>query len=673
MFVEIKLSVGSFSISSSSRAQWAMSALGFSVSAAAIRRLGGGATRAFGGTATPRRCVSRAHAVWCAAGETTTAGSSDLEFLDKAKHGVADTDDDRFVYVGNFDFFTPRAVIESAVHDLLGVVLSARVNTVAVPGWRDKRLEDGRLIPRKKRDEGKQTRGFAVVEFDTERAGREAAEKLHGTCFEQRELRASPGVRADVRGVPETRKKNSETEEEEERMDLDAEAAEVLRRERRAHGFRQKKRKKAVEMGAIEGALGEVLCSHPWWDGKGNINTVAANKHCVTANTRNSETNEPSTKRSDGFVNPTREWWDDHEWRSGWGVLYSRWVDVEFAKRLGFMDWPSCPPGIDPKGSNKKGGEQRGARKRLQVESFLAILNAAKESRVDVGFCVDRDETRGHTSDETRSNNINEATQNQKNKLVVVDFGCGTGNLLLPLAYAEPNARFIGIDLNETSVELLLARAERAGLKNVQGVVGLAETYDGPCDVALALHVCGGGTDAVLLQAQARNAVFIVAPCCVGKLKDGGLSSISAMKKDVSGDDARAGDDAAGVVVRPGGVLPPMRVIHPRSEWMRGSVQRPAYLTIAACADWSGHQGVDPTKQSSESEELGRLPRIAKAAVECDRAAAAAEAGYGVRVMKMTHIGAGLKNDLIIGFPEKKDPLGEFVEGPDALFSERKM
>jgi hypothetical protein len=116
-----------------------------------------------------------------------------------------------------------------------------------------------------------------------------------------------------------------------------------------------------------------------------------------------------------------------------------------------------------------------------------------------------------------------------------------------------------------------------------------------------------------------------------------------------------------------------MRVIHPRSEWMRGSVQRPAYLTIAACADWSGHQGVDPTKQSSESEELGRLPRIAKAAVECDRATAAAEAGYGVRVMKMTHIGAGLKNDLIIGFPEKKDPLGEFVEGPDALFSERKM
>jgi SAM-dependent methyltransferase len=253
---------------------------------------------------------------------------------------------------------------------------------------------------------------------------------------------------------------------------------------------------------------------------------------------------------------------------------------------------------------------------------------------------------------------------------VVVDFGCGTGNLLLPLAAAEPSMRFVGVDVNRRSVELLAERAARAGLTNVDAVCGLAETYDGTCDVALALHVCGAGTDAVLLQAQARGAAFVVAPCCVGKLKDGGLKSISAMKKDVLDQTGKTSASGGGedVLVRPGKSHAPITVIHPRSSWMRGRIQRPAYLGLAAAADWSGHQGVDPLSNSEQSKALGRFPRDAKAAVELDRGAAAAEAGYGVRVMKMAHEGAGLKNDLIVGFPKGADPLFEFVEGPEACF-----
>jgi SAM-dependent methyltransferase len=244
---------------------------------------------------------------------------------------------------------------------------------------------------------------------------------------------------------------------------------------------------------------------------------------------------------------------------------------------------------------------------------------------------------------------------------VVVDFGCGTGNLLLPLAAAEPSMRFVGVDVNRRSVELLAERAARAGLTNVDAVCGLAETYGGACDVALALHVCGAGTDAVLLQAQARGAAFVVAPCCVGKLKDGGLKSISAMKKEAMLRSGVTGAEKADAIA-------PVRVIHPRSSWMRGRIQRPAYLGLAAAADWSGHQGVDPAAESIAARALGRVPRAAKAAVELDRGAAAAEAGYGVRVMKMAHEGAGLKNDLIVGFPNGADPLRAFVEGPDAAF-----
>jgi SAM-dependent methyltransferase len=601
------------------------------------------------------RALPRTVARSAAADVEAMASASDAET------GAADDDDLRFVYVGNFDFFTLEETVEAAVRDLLGEALRDRVRSMAVPGWRDKRLEDGTLKPRKKRDEGKRNRGFAVVEFDTPKNGRAAAEALNGVVFESRLLRSSAGVRADVRGAPRRRA--------EPKSETAAEAGEVseaerLRRERRAHNRRQKRRKKARDDALLEEALQGLLQSHPLWEPCAESQTIDEPEDAERAEEPLEEPLEDAS--SDRFAEnasrvsstnlETREWWDDARWRGGWGALYSRWRDLDFAKALGAVDWENCAPSVDPAGSNTKGGTERGRRKRLQVESFRAILVAA---RAVVGR---RPETTNASPP------------------VVVDFGCGTGNLLLPLAAAEPSMRFVGVDVNRRSVELLAERAARAGLTNVDAVCGLAETYDGTCDVALALHVCGAGTDAVLLQAQARGAAFVVAPCCVGKLKDGGLKSISAMKKDVldqtgtpsaSGGGEDDGIFAGGgeeVLVRPGKSHAPITVIHPRSSWMRGRIQRPAYLGLAAAADWSGHQGVDPLSNSEQSKALGRFPRDAKAAVELDRGAAAAEAGYGVRVMKMAHEGAGLKNDLIVGFPKGADPLREFVEGPEACF-----
>ena len=602
------------------------------------------------------RALPRTVARSAAADVEAMASASDAET------GAADDDDLRFVYVGNFDFFTLEETVEAAVRDLLGEALRDRVRSMAVPGWRDKRLEDGTLKPRKKRDEGKRNRGFAVVEFDAPKNGRAAAEALDGVVFESRLLRSSAGVRADVRGAPRLRAEpKSENAAE---AALLASEAERLRRERRAHNRRQKRRKKARDDAVLEEALRVLLRSHPLWE-KAEFQTIDEPEEPLERAEEPLE--EPlEDASSDRFAEnaenastssnlDTREWWDDARWRGGWGALYSRWRDLDFAKALGAVDWETCAPSVDPAGSNTKGGTERGRRKRLQVESFRAILVAA---RAVVGR---RPETTNASPP------------------VVVDFGCGTGNLLLPLAAAEPSMRFVGVDVNRRSVELLAERAARAGLTNVDAVCGLAETYDGKCDVALALHVCGAGTDAVLLQAQARGAAFVVAPCCVGKLKDGGLKSISAMKKDVldqtetpsasgGGEDDGAGAGGEEVLVRPGKSHAPITVIHPRSSWMRGRIQRPAYLGLAAAADWSGHQGVDPLSNSEQSKALGRFPRDAKAAVELDRGAAAVEAGYGVRVMKMAHEGAGLKNDLIVGFPKGADPLFEFVEGPEACF-----
>ena len=314
------------------------------------------------------------------------------------------------------------------------------------------------------------------------------------------------------------------------------------------------------------------------------------------------------------------------------------------------------------------GGSARGERKRLQVESFRAIIEAASAA-ADSATAVDAttaaidaaaDDAAAAAADDAAAADAAFAERQQrppwtgKKKQTVVDFGCGTGNLILPLAAASPETDFVGLDLNPRSVELLRERASRAGLTNVTAAVGLIEDYDGPCTLALALHVCGGGTDAVLLQAQARGAAFVVAPCCVGKLKDGGMKSVAGLKNALSGvlseqvegrsDGVHVEEDDDTLVVRSGDGRAPLRVIHPRSRWMRGRVQRPDYLGLAAAADWSGHQGVS----ALEAGELGRLPRAAKAAVELDRGAAAQEAGYGVRLMKMLHSGAGLKNDVIV-------------------------
>ena len=535
-----------------------------------------------------------------------------------------DDSSDRFVYVGNLDFFEDPADVERYLFAALARLdpASPAPVSIGVPDWGS----GPRVDQRKKRDEGKLNRGFAVLEFADPSAGRTAAAALDGADVNGRSVRSSAGITVK----PETTGMNEAEEDE---------AAVEARAERRAHNRRQRRRRKQRDAAALEERLDALMRTHPLWTGDdGPIGDDGP----MGASSREPDTDETTDSFAKGL------WWDDAAWRLGWGSLYSTWAHADDAKALGRVDWGKCPPSADPAGSNKRGGAARGERKRLQVESFRAVVNAAAKT---LGLDGSRRPT-------------------------IVDFGCGTGNLLLPLAAEHPEADFVGLDLNPRSIELLARRARDAGLTNVQSQVGLVEEYTGPCDLALALHVCGSGTDAVLLQAQARNAAFVVAPCCIGKLQDGGLKSVAGMRRAIStfedthtnGDLETTEDDDSSeeLVVRPGNGMPAMRVIHPRSRWMRGEVQRPVYMGLAAAADWSGHAGVDAMR--AFTGELGRLPRAAKAAVELDRGAAAAEAGYGVRMMKMLHPGAGLKNDIILGFPRGADPLKEHVFGPEASF-----
>lgn len=266
-------------------------------------------------------------------------------------------------------------------------------------------------------------------------------------------------------------------------------------------------------------------------------------------------------------------------------------------EKVELVDWPSLPPGVDPLGTNKKGGEARGRRKRNQVATFVTHLREITE------VCDVK---------------------------AVVDYGCGTGNTILTLASVFRHINFTGVDLNEISIRILNERIAASGLNNVTARVGLIEECeDVDVDVAIALHVCGEASDFVMNQAIEKRIPFIIAPCCVGKVQEGGMRSLNRMRNDLI-------------------QLEKPTIERPRSKLMRAAgFDFDSYMSAATLADWSGHQGVDP---SNPDEPLAALPRRAKSAIEADRGEFARQQSYSVKLCKMP-AQSGIRDDVIVGIP----------------------
>ena len=187
------------------------------------------------------------------------------------------------------------------------------------------------------------------------------------------------------------------------------------------------------------------------------------------------------------------------------------------------IDWATLPSAVDPHSTTWRGSSipgdgsvdttshatmrktinPRSERKRAQVENFASMLSAAAPpagSRI-------------------------------------VDFGAGSGNLVLPLASLFPQAtlgnelelvvplymcpqlllcmfsycyyicvlillfpqlKFVAVDVKAQSIALLTRRCAAAGLSNVEPAVTSIEAYAAPFDIALSLHACGPASDAVL-------------------------------------------------------------------------------------------------------------------------------------------------------------------------------
>jgi hypothetical protein len=219
----------------------------------------------------------------------------------------------------------------------------------------------------------------------------------------------------------------------------------------------------------------------------------------------------------------------------------------------------------------------------------------------------------------------------------------------------------------------------------------------------------------------------------VGKLQEGGMSSMDFMRSEVSGNivnsvnamQSNVSTVNSGVSVKAADALEQRQeadalresfvLQRPRSNWMRSKVSREEYMDMAKCADFSSgeiigensansgirgiansgensansgirnassssaeskssgaNSGVNSSADSAEggvkstsdlnSSSQGRIPSLCKAAVELDRGAAIVESSpmYTVRLMKLLHADAGLRDDVLIGFPPR---LGDLLEG----------
>lgn len=170
---------------------------------------------------------------------------------------------------------------------------------------------------------------------------------------------------------------------------------------------------------------------------------------------------------------------------------HSLWVPLPRARSV--LEWSSMPTSLLPLFDNNTPID-RGERKKQQCESFLRVVQPVVTQ-------------------------LQQALSTAGRRLRVADFGCGTGNSSLPLAYALPDCDFFLYDRFARPVELAAKRAEAAKLSNVQCIAQRIENVVDVFDLCLAFHVCGGASDEVVHKALSDGSSFVICSCCLGKLK----------------------------------------------------------------------------------------------------------------------------------------------------------
>ncbi|PXF45260.1 Glutathione S-transferase C-terminal domain-containing protein [Gracilariopsis chorda] len=208
---------------------------------------------------------------------------------------------------------------------------------------------------------------------------------------------------------------------------------------------------------------------------------------------------------------------------------------------------------------------------------------------------------------------------------VVVDFCGGCGHVALVIAAVFPQCRVYIVDGNKVALSIAKERAKSAELRNVQTYHTTVQNFSLRFDIALALHGCGGASDAVISAAVRTRAALIVVPCCVG--------AIVTSRGSVTGAAISHKDSVLDIF---GKAKIDWHV--PRSALFRSLFREGDYDCLAKAADFGEH-GVDDWR------------KISKALLEWDRLQWLREGQYHARLAKMRPLSCTPKNDVLLAWP----------------------
>jgi hypothetical protein len=311
------------------------------------------------------------------------------------------------------------------------------------------------------------------------------------------------------------------------------------------------------------------------------------------------------------------------------------------------IDWASMPESLDmmyggetargKRRGKRKGDDKRQERKKRQCEAFAFAIAAL------------------HLPDGA----------------IIVDFGCGSCGLTLPLAFHFPQYKFVGVDLKMGALELMGQRAQVAQLENVGVSCGTIEAYAGDFSLAISLHACGTASDAAIEQAVNRNMPYFVAPCCIGKVKFN-MSMLPSLLLPTM-------VPKEGYVNRMSAAMPGIArckdMTYPRSKWLSGHVQHvleqqygvvetdkvdhhKMYADLAASADYScsfssSSLAIDACTEDVISDRV--FYESSSAIIGMDRNKWAAEVGgYEVHLCTMPGLLTSAKSDILIGWRKQE-------------------
>lgn len=208
---------------------------------------------------------------------------------------------------------------------------------------------------------------------------------------------------------------------------------------------------------------------------------------------------------------------------------------------------------------------------------------------------------------------------------VVVDFCGGCGHVALVIAAVFPQCRVYVVDGNKVALSIANERAKSAELRNVQTHHTTVQNFSLPFDIALALHGCGGASDAVISAAVRTRAALIVVPCCVGAIvtSRGSVTGAAISHKDAVLD-----------------ILGKTNIDwhSPRSALFKSLFRKGDYDCLAKAADFGEH-GADDWR------------KLSKALLEWDRLQWLREGQYHARLSKMRPLSCTPKNDVLIAWP----------------------